>query len=553
MDPIKRIKELCALKRSGKITPEELAELKELQAKFPKPGRKPGNDFSFWNDFPQLMEAAAKVAYNRIPGIPVQVKPGTGTGNKDYEPATLMVIDYQAAIGSSKDATSAINLSMRNLWLDMHRKYRGLGSYEYPDLAISELCILDVWGWIAEFERVYGILNVYPVENRVAPNKLLRAMGFTNDAIKFLSEHQAEFRYRLNRAIVKAERLCLPRGFKYLDNRVAMNAFIYSDSMDKRAVQLVFKQTKHWKYCIDTNLGGYIGIVNNTLYTANSTTSLESYFSGLIECIDALASDTDIARICSDLLAAVGPENMEMLKPMDESYKVTATYNENMLLKLHNAEIYGTTGTLRTGFKTAADLTQFNGDGKLKPLAYQKDGVVISIPIINTPATSETSTSVANFGYVPANSTIRIFQYGEWQQHYIDTWKENPGVETVCEASLWKTARHTNSNYFAGFDSCSTEVLTLVHVYYYLGDDMHESTISSLVNIEDPITDVAAVTQIDWHPVLALMADVDDALSFQGVLGDVDNLTWNLDSTTIAQIHDAALLSAFNIKLAVKA
>lgn len=563
----KRISVLLKALKSGKISDAEKAELAELKAQFPKKGKVGGNDFSFWNKFHDLMKDAANVAYNYIPGTVFK------TGDYDFQFGNVAIVSYIPTPGICSTNTDAFNLWSRELYLELHRKYRGLGAYSWEDLGIIVFCILDIFGRIAEAEFIYGLLNDYPINNRIRPEGVLSAMGFQTLFINTIKQNMADYRYRINLLITKASQLCLPKGMTYLKNRISLNAFMYADSKDKRASYIKFVQTHAYNYEAACPSGSAAVAYPRHL---SSMAGYTQYLSAIEQDMELLLGDTDVARVCSDLLAALGDGGIDKLQPMPEGYNLVTVYDAPTLSKFHNLE---DANSFSQGLKIGSDILDPDVRTFLvNSAANWVDGESLLMQQYNGNVVFDISMSVSDSNtayYQRKNST----QYGFGTKfsgvsqvckiltgdcHIIDTWESDPKEDTIAEACLWKrvakqvgfedsdTPAHTIAQ--TRITSCGPEFITGVKFYRVIhGAATSLATFASGLECYNqlPYQLISDMTKFDWHPIIFAATSFDliantvrTTMKNPEIVGDLDN-TAPVTNETIARVHDVCLLSSF--------
>jgi len=507
--------------------------------------QRPGNDFSFWNEYPELMKIATRFPWMHIQGTYLK-------GNNVYaQLPNVAVQHYHPIPGVQGNATSPLNLAFRQMYLDMHRKYRGVGTYQASDIAITMLCIESALQKIVEAERVYGILNSYPIKTRIQPDGLLLAMGYTSTFINSVKANMADFRYGINRLISLARRLPLPAGMKFFANHTSLNAFVYKDSQDDRAALLVFVSDSFFEY----KTTGQTGCINSagTAYLQKFNRGSFSSFSGLLADIettlDVLLYDSDIIKITSDFIACYGDGAMQVLTDLPEDYAINPAYDQAIISKWHNAEApYYTNGDL--GYVAiSASTTQLTA-ATFCFAVYQENDIIYSLPttVLNTGGTPSwvAFTDASNRSALMMSATPSPSWSIGNTPHVADTWMPEPDEATICEAMLWKINAHTETHSAKScvlYDSICTELFSKCDVCTVVNASVAYTKSYGTFNYSSSNGLDAGISHFDWHPLILLWS----ANQISDIKGDVDNVTV-VDSATVDKIHDAALLSAFKVQ-----
>lgn len=541
----KRFKELEALIKSKKATSAEEAEYSTLAAKRNERG---SNDPKWWLNYPELAKSVTNFPFNYIPGtaFPLALN-GGGDNNALF--SNLVLINIVEAIGKSSASTDPINTQIRQLWLDLHRKYRGIGTYEQADLGIAILAIRSCFNVIAKFERIYGVINSYHVGNRSVPYALKEALGIGAD----LEKNLADFRYLINFNIEKLRQLCLPKGLSALEADIIMLSNVFKDSENRRASLFVFDTETFGIY--DPTLlstGGCVKYVKYSDYMSGGTDSgnrdaftLSDVKNVLDECVNALLTDDDIARICSDLLAAYGPENVMTLSLLDENYKVEPVHDAERLSQMHNLTAVGQVAFgIDTGIKTALEAYAMYNDG-IRNIIYQKDNVIhneLASTVTNIP---DGYAVEGDYAYPSTTSVIDAKQVRS-RDVLFDTWVDSPSEGDVMVGTRL-TAIAGSPTHSGSTPKCQilytwgTVVATRIIVFAYDASSKYFTDIAIIgySYATSMQNEFARLTQVDWAPMMYVV--ISGNLS---VFGDVDNFT-AISAANLSRVHEVAILSGF--------
>lgn len=542
----KRFKELQALIKAGKATEADKAEFASLQAKRNERG---SNAIEWWKNYPTLLADVVNLPFNYIPGTPFTMF-DEDADTKDLTLGVLAVANIRPAIGRSRDDNSAFNTQIRQLWLDMHRKYRGIGTYEKSDLGIMILSVNSVFATLAKFERIYGVINTYHVGNRVVPYALKEALKI-DDTVE---ANLADFRYQLNLAITKLQQLCLPKGLSVLQSDVITLSNIFKDSANRRASLFLF----------DTDVFGVYDAASITDAGAVQYKFFEPYMTGhtkagdgaftlsdmitiINEQMNALLGDDDIARMCSDLIAAYGPENVMQLALIPTDYKVEPVEDYERQLQFHNLticpKVQGIYEADTIPLVTANVLkdTTYN-------VIYQRNNAVRCELGYGGAGYYQSGTRVLPFG--ASNSPIA--KNGDT---LLDTWVDQPGeVEVMCGTRYTAVAGTKSAGgdgVFQELIAYGTQVCTMVEIYYYdnsTGSYQLHTFLGSVIPVSKMSetatwAGLAKLQQVDWHPLFYVKV-----LNHIEVLGDVDNFA-RITADNLARLHEVALLSGYKIPM----
>lgn len=548
----KRFKELSAKAKSKKITKEEEVELAALTA---KKNEKGSNDIAWWNAYPELLKNVANIPFNHVAGEAYRLF--DGNAETDVYTPGLAVVKYLPTIGKSKKSSDAFNAQMRQLWLDMHRKYRGIGSYQASDLGIIMYAVVNVFTVIAKFERIYGVINTYQIANRNVPYTLVNALGISQD----MMENLASFRYGLNLRIAKLQQLCLPKGIQAIDNELILNLFIYKDSDNPRASLFCFDPEYFYNYYATAmSTGGSLqankfeDYMNGTTPGGKLAFNVTDVFTVLDLMMDNLFSDDDVAKVCSDLIAAYGPENVMTVGFVPEDLALQPVHDYERSLQFHNLTFFteGVKTTFDKSGLTANDET-FIKTQSYGICIYQKNDVIYN-ELTTWNRGSGNWYSSGNLVMFASNSDHDSADANPIANRcLLDTWVDNPGdVEIVCGTRFTSICSKEkvvssggNNYYYYDVDTFGLEVVTSIILWKKTGVSCNDTPIVGQVitdNSSMQATDME-LHQFDWSPILYhRVVGSSDVY----ILSDIDNATV-LTADQLAPIHDVAIYSAFKI------
>lgn len=544
----KRFKELGALIKSGKASEADKIEYSKLEA---KKNTKGSNDLQWWNNYPSLTKDVTNLPFNWIPGT--KVLTGGASGNRSELGLGLIAVATMApSIGRCVDDTDPFNAQIRQLWLDLHRKYRGIGSYEKSDLGIAILAIQNLFETIAKFERMYGIINTYHVGNRVVPTGLKDAFNIDNS----LEENLADLRYQLNLAIQKVKQLCLPKGLSSLEADIIAVSNVFKDSKDRRAFLFGFDTAYYGKYdpvLVPNKAGGNVKYTRFSVEASGSTPNGNYGFTLfdvrniLNKQVNALINDEDIAKMCSDLLAAYGPENVMTLVDLPADYKIEPIEDYERSLQFHNLTICGQVSSVYREDTLTVEEAQDLIDDDYGIVIYQHDNMIrCELAKGASDYYSDTVRVIPTFG------VNRLMPRGKTVDVLFDTWAESPSeLEVMCGTrytTLMGNATLVKTNTYAQLvDTCGTKVVEEVTVFYFKANAYNIASLDGTVVDSNSFTSnyvhYLKITQMDWAPMF-FIADDDDLELF----GDIDNFTI-ISSENLQRIHEVALLSGFKIPM----
>jgi hypothetical protein len=560
---VQEFKDLDAKRKSGKLTESEFGRAKDLAGKMKRFRGAGTNDISWYSSYPALLKDTSNVVFNEIAGtmFPVTV---AGANNNLNWPTVGARILVMPSIGKCSTANDAFNYQMRNLWLALHRAYRGIGTYEYADLGIVMYAIICGFADIARAERIYGSLMHFQSRNRSYPNALIEALGV--DPAGISSAQLADFRYQINRVIAKAKVLCLPKGLPVFDQYITLFGNIFKDAENVRAQWVVYDNPFLIKYDPTFTTGGSVTYEARTTSGTNGQT-LADLITDLNVLFDNLLSDTDVARMCSDLLKAFGDDGVQGLEYIPEDFIVLPIRDEVRLLQLHNTVF---TGSLYGTNFSSAILTALGSFSKNEEtLRIYQEGGVVHQEIASRfggsllgESCSAASTYKTSGGVEKCTSTTDLTPHS-LSDVIVDCWIEDPSGDDIIE--MTRQLVHFNfgtvtsggtTYYYADIDNFSTYIVMGMQLFCGLessGSYKQGSLIYTNITRHSSINAyagaayrVANLSHIDWHPYIIIQYEAGGNIISSAVFYDMDNYT-ALSSTALSRMHDACTLSLFHL------
>nr|QQM99851.1 putative capsid [Picobirnavirus sp.] len=515
------------------------------------------NDARWWMKYPELSKDAANFVFNTIAGTKLDI--GPNALNPITWPIVGLAMDITPTIGPSRDANDAFNYQMRALWLDMHRKYRGMGSYQSADLGMAIFAIINLFADIARAERVYGVASNFQARNRSYPTALLKAIGVDPTSITN-GDAIADFRYQLNYLIAKVQTLCLPKGFSALDCYVGLLSNVFRDSENVRAQWFVYNTPKRIQFSATTfPTGSAILYVDRT---HPGSQSLSDIIADLTEDIDYLLQDDDIARMCSDILAAYGDNGVTTLQYLPEEYTVDATMDDMRKLQLHNTTLVG--NVCGTYIHDDVYPSMQSAFADLNTAIYQVDGVIKHqlAPRHASAMSADTWIFLNNtrenvYGFksidFPADQ-VRSMYYLD--RHVVDTWNNDPSDEEKIDI-LQQITPVTTRNYVDSgityvapyFDTYGIYVVNSMHIWTNYNGGSNEFNFDQMVQDQYSPSEAmyaCKLSQVDWHPKLIFQE-----------MGNYSFMAWDIDNYSLApfeaiqRVHESSTLSAFRMEHAI--
>lgn len=294
------------------------------------------------------------------------------TGKVDCYVPPILSYNIVPCMGETGALDSALTQAGLQLFGALQAKNsRNLQSqFEQTDVAMAIIASSNAYACYEWCARAYGTAETYVFTNKYLPKALLEAQGFVAESIM---DNLASYRSRLNRLGLKLANIYLPKAIDYTNRQVFLYQNIYMDADDISKAQLyVTRPMGFWKWVEGDLTSPYTYLEYRNIVSVENNKAMQSpvYASGswsdtlltgdqaldiLDELITALFSSQDINYIGAAFMKAFGEGTMYQVNMLDETYRVTPSYNKEVLSQLENAYIGKMYGIIPTGSTNAGD------------------------------------------------------------------------------------------------------------------------------------------------------------------------------------------------------
>lgn len=336
---------------------------------------RPTNDPKWYLNNPILSRDIGSIWFSRPTGDKLNhsgivvrsnfTNPTPTTDYDVYDPGILSIPvittwgSIPALSGAGASGQGIINLTAQKLYqYVVHANSRNI-SYDKKDLIMTMMAIDGVYQVITEAIRAYRLIAHYDPENKYADMLLKAAHWDPAD----LRANVAEFRYYINWAITRINKLFMPNLFDVVKAHVAAFENIYTDRPSNKAQFIVKYSAGVWVYDDVHGALEYKREVadGNILYTWTSgTLPYCRNVNVFTHVVDVMITNIENAQYLGvmqgDLLKAFGMEMMTKYNYIGIDMPFAPVYDEEFLLKLHNADISN------TGVVTAFAYANANGE-----------------------------------------------------------------------------------------------------------------------------------------------------------------------------------------------
>lgn len=482
------------IKRSRKVD-AKAQSIKEDQ------GKDTSNDISWYTHNPELAKNAANIYFSQQLGLPLRF--GDNGFDGTIDDAANMIPGVMSINWIQSWGDPAVTYAARNIYsYIVHANSRNY-KYDAPDVMMYLIAMDNIYMWIASMMRVYGVLNVYSGNNRYLPDTLVRSMSFDPEDLR---QHLPQFRTLINLAISKVSIFWVPNKFDLLKRHWWLCSNVYTDSDSKQSQMYVFNPTHVYKWTgteFETGSGLKPVSLRDKYLTYTDVNNITN------QLIDAILNDSDIGMMGGDILKAFGSDNLFGITPMPEDYTVVPSYNEEVLMQIHNCtwDEY-----------MAPDIKQ-KTDGTIDHLFIKETNnsrrVVCMAPILDFKSK------------VPSPEDIIVAT------------RLSPWYFTTNVTGIYQQTAH-----------CTTELTQSIQVYYRSASGGTEVVNINTCWLNAKFQDLAKIAHLlskfDWAPYLYLYTaeTTSDPSKVVGFIGDTD-VCANISSVNKRTLSDAIIPSLF--------
>lgn len=514
--------------------------------------RSQGNPVSFYNKYPQYFKDAGTVPFADPVGAKVDIRnvPNTNVRGRQFFVPGIMALEYIPGIGYSCDNTSPINRASQAMTTWMKATQKFTSAFDKADVMMAFMALDSCYILYEMGKRAYGASNLTSPVNRWIPNTLSTALGIQYDSIV---SDPAKFRARLNKFAIDLGQFCVPKELDITARHMWMTRGLYwdADNVMSKAQLYAFVPRGVWKYDNTVSTGSQLTWVPFPL-SGNGTVGMtaEQFFQICNDCLTAISGDDDIVQICALFFNAFGREAMRQLEEVPDLYTVFPVYDRLVLSQIENCTIIG---DFAAGYTPVISQDPSVNNGAI---LYQPRFLINGLK----PSTAKTAVPFSN---AVLYDTKRILNWHGTQpspDEVIEMTRLTVGVksgEIDSNGTFAPTAfgadtlaagvvyhYPVNATTPADWPTGWTETNVFFHDMVLNGD----SDFGWQTRALNTVMNVAA---FDWAPKIEVyLCSGTTAENMQyvrcGALQDYSNYAV-LDADKIATMHDAAMLSLFDL------
>lgn len=481
------------------------------------------NDISWYQKNPDLLRAAGNLSFANALGSPIDL-----SNDKFKAPLALdeqripgiAVIHAVTGPGLSNDATSGVNIAMRNIYSYVRHVNSGHSNYDPVDLMLYLLAMDEAYMVYYRAVRAYGAMFTFNTVNRYAPKALVEALGFDYEDI---NANLASFRYAINAYAARINAYAVPTNMPIFKRHAWLFSSIYTDENVSKAQIYAFSTNHYRVYDEKYSKGGRL-----VAKAWKTKLTVADWINVANEVAAPLTTSEDIGIISGDIIKAFGRENLHMLASLADNYVVLPTYVPEVMDQIHNLQAVGEIELESNNIEQDPQIGKGN-------LLYN--------PIIKD-------------GSNPALCANRV----------VDFKIETPTPEDVVVATrLAVSCEQSPDKTKAMFTSMGTEVVTDVTIYTLVKTssgsvklfghlfptfDMVKGGLTDVSSVGLFVSNYTQASKFVHFPIQYLYLGVDAKPTEHNIrlFGEMGTYTV-VNGTTLNKLHDVCVLSLFDVPI----
>lgn len=515
------------------------------------------NDVSWYNRYPELLEASARVAFPNRPGMRMPMgnvkfnvsSSGDAPVPTQYEIPGVASMKWIPSFSRSSKATDPTSIAAREIYSKVRSKFSGSLDADAPDFIMYMGALDSIFSYIGALKRIYRILDTYTPQNYVLPDGLLKSMNLSDQAINALRIDKANFNLAINQLIRMTKKFAMPAAMDLFVRHYWMNDNVYTDRADINSQFYVFNQVGFYSYASLNTPDGVAaagltlkvapwGDVTEYVPAGDVTTELYKFGEDLI---NSLSSWDDCYTISGYLMRAYEGVSQFTVDELPLHDAFSPVFVPEVLMQIENSiGVLNFNGQTPTNVR-GTDVTQ-----------DPKTNSVIYLPYV------ESAAIVDGNSFVDSNNWINIHE-------------NNPSSDTIVVATRLHPVLKMGTG--AAYDIyAATEIPlgwnVLIAWTNSKGNEVkgmrgvpQHFAFGTLVSNEtywttnlDRMIMLSAIFQLaafDWHPLINIVmhymsktgSKYDTAYTYMN--GDVSNIT-TVDDDTMFNIHRVCTYSELN-------
>lgn len=493
--------------------------------------RSGSNDPAWYSRSPQLVKDVASFPFS----FPTGQEFVLGINSDPIKIPGVMCIGTGIAIGHAQgDLADPINVAATNLYSEIRQANSGHANYEAADLMMYIICMDSLYAFHAWLRRVYGTAMAYTPTNKYYPRGVLAAMNVDADDV---FENLAQLRANINLFARMLSSYRIPSKFSYITRHQWMYNSLFVDSTNSKAQTYLFNLDNAWQFDNTATTGTRLIMIDIASSGSMTVAKMSQIWNNMFT---AIQNDEDVNIMSGDILKAF-PNDILIAPEIPENYTVLPTYDERVLMQIHNSISCGTAGFFSQEGQIVQDpsinggaITAVYNLGTLKPVTDGPYGWVTGIldrQLINyykddvTPDDMMEATRLTGAGNVQTHNGVDGNAYYMVRYPYI-------GSEFVTTYRMVVL--------FAGDSVSQWKKIEFTNTFEYLNSLTVGDTMSHLVDV------IGYTSQFDWAPKI-LVVGASAPQAYNGMFADVAVYTI-VQQDSLAMMHRVALLSELDYR-----
>lgn len=502
------------------------------------------NDMSWYNRYPDLLAATAKIPFPYRPGYGAKFGPfevaETSSTSKTYDNIVnipgVMAIRFMPTIGYSNRVMDPASIAGREIYARVRNAFSGTLEADAPDYIMYLMALDSIFMGLGALKRFLRIAHTYSPSNYAVPGALLSSMG-ANLSAQWADVQNNYTLYwgRLNELIYKTLKYKCPAVMDIFNRHYWMCDNVYTDAPTPNSQFYIFVPEYLYKYSYNEAGYGELKPVAFMTFPTVGTSVFQVWLDVLDGMIEAFSEEDTNYTINGYLQRAFEGAPSFAVALYDPMEQLTPVYVPEVLAQIENS----------------ASL----------PIDPAFTNMIITQNVTNNAVVTEGMT--LTLPYTTTDITAKIYE----NKDFLTSRSENPSVEELVEI----TRLHTTCTPISVEDHtfrivCGTEIVIgyRIHVYNAVANTAHyyayrtnqiidlteESTLAT--RARTALTSQLWKSQFDWAPLTRVWSVVMVNTSYQWndvINGDMHNFTSvsPIDIENISRVCIFSELNAFSI------
>lgn len=524
------------------------------------------NDISWYNKYPELSEAAARIPFPFKPGMQYELGTLYGSTNSatpakqtygvpGIVPSTW-ALRFYPSIGWSEDNNSPASQAAKEWYGKVRESFSGGLDADAPDFMMYVIGLDSIYSYISTLQRLYACLNSYTPENPSIPESILAALGLSDEQVQYFRANLDRLWGAINQLTRQSLKFRCPDVMDILRRHFWMNQNVYTDSESLNGQLYVFVQRGY--YMVETDSEGATMLTMLDAPTFTGATDLVKvlydFGSNLISAMNAW----DDGYTISGYLKRAFEGSPDFVVPLTANQAViTPVYVEEVLYQIENARTI--IGTINAN---SLDITQDVNTNALihKPYA----GITYNITAINpsVKAIQAIRPSITHRTAVPSYQEVILstrlqanMDWTDFSPTAVGAQGINiiAGTEILTDFGVYTTLvggpRVPTPSTSVVYQSTGSFTSYLTMPVQSYGEASNVEYVAS--NVANVINEIALISAWDWHPMLFLYVDTRTQTTslihshYLMPIGDIHNWT-TFEQSQLREIHRVCALSEFS-------